>query len=116
MTAHAPYLQIERIVVKIEKTSTSPPAIAEGRSQAVSKDKPSPSPAAQQESTSVSLGATATQLHSMANSMASTPAVANAGKIAEIKQAISDGRFKVNASVVADRLIESVRELISSRA
>jgi len=45
--------------------------------------------------------------------MASAPLV-NAAKVAEIKQAISEGRFKVDASVVADSLIRSVTDLISS--
>lgn len=45
--------------------------------------------------------------------MANTPVV-NAAKVAEIKQAISEGRFQVNASVVAGSLIQSVTDLISS--
>ncbi len=39
----------------------------------------------------------------------------NAAKVAEIKQAISEGRFKVNADVVADRLLETVRDLIQNK-
>lgn len=75
-----------------------------------------PSPAAQQsDHTSVSLGSTAAQLNSMASNMANTP-VADAGKVAEIKLAISEGRFKVNSGVVADRLLETVRELIGGKA
>lgn len=104
--------------MKIDKPSKSLPAnpIAEGLPHAVPKGKSNPPPAAQQSgSTSVSLGSTATQLHSMASSMASTP-VADASKVAEIRQAISDGRFKVNAEIVADRLIETVRDLIGSKA
>jgi negative regulator of flagellin synthesis FlgM len=41
--------------------------------------------------------------------------IVDAAKIAEIKQAISEGRFKVNPDVVADRLLESVKELIQSK-
>lgn len=70
-------------------------------------------PAPQQSSTSVSLGSTATQLNKMEASMANTPVV-DAGKVAEIKQAISEGRFQVNSSVVADGLIASVRDLINN--
>lgn len=65
-------------------------------------------------STSVSLGSIATQLHSMESSMASTPVVDSA-KVVEIRQAISDGRFEVNSEVVADRLIETVRNLIDNK-
>jgi negative regulator of flagellin synthesis FlgM len=84
----------------------STPAPAKGK-----PNQPSSEPAS---STSVSLGTTATQLNSMESNMANSPVV-NANKVAEIKQAISDGRFKVNSGVVADRLIETVRDLISGR-
>lgn len=36
-------------------------------------------------------------------------------KVQEIKQAIAAGRFRINSEVVADRLIESARDLIASR-
>lgn len=39
----------------------------------------------------------------------------NTAKVAEIKQAISEGRFKVNADAVADRLLETVRDLIQNK-
>ena len=38
----------------------------------------------------------------------------NSARIQEIKQAISEGRFKVNPEAIADRLIESARELLNS--
>jgi negative regulator of flagellin synthesis FlgM len=43
--------------------------------------------------------------------MASSPIV-DAKKVAEIKLAISQGKFQVNSGVVADKLLESVRTLI----
>lgn len=36
-------------------------------------------------------------------------------RVQEIKQAISDGSFKVNPEAVADRLLETARELIQSK-
>ncbi len=36
-------------------------------------------------------------------------------KVQDIKAAISDGRFKVNASVVADKLIASVQDMLGQR-
>lgn len=36
-------------------------------------------------------------------------------RVQEIKQAISEGRFKVNAEVVADRLLETVKDLLQNR-
>lgn len=104
--------------MKIDKPSKPIPAspAGEGASRATGKGKASTPPAPQQSSsTSVSLGSTAAQLQSMESSMASSPVV-DASKVAEIKQAISEGRFKVNSEVVADRLIETVRELIDSKA
>jgi negative regulator of flagellin synthesis FlgM len=65
-------------------------------------------------STSVHLGESAAQLQSMQNSMANSPVV-DAAKVAEIKQAISEGRFQVNSGVVADRLIATVTDLINNR-
>lgn len=38
--------------------------------------------------------------------------VVDAAHVSEIKQAISEGRFKVNPDVVADRLLQTVQELI----
>jgi negative regulator of flagellin synthesis FlgM len=58
-----------------------------------------------------SLGA---QLAGIEASLANLPVV-DSQRVAEIKQAISDGRFKVNPDVIADRLLETVRELIQSQ-
>jgi negative regulator of flagellin synthesis FlgM len=49
-------------------------------------------------------------------SAASSSAVFDAMKVADIKAAISEGRFQVNAEMVADGLIASVKDLIQSRA
>ncbi len=38
----------------------------------------------------------------------------NSARIQEIKQAISEGRFKINPEAIADRLIESTRDLLNS--
>lgn len=38
--------------------------------------------------------------------------VTDAGKIAEIKQAIAEGRFSVNADKIADGLLDSVRQML----
>lgn len=46
--------------------------------------------------------------------MANVPVVDSA-RVDEIKQAIADGRFKVNADRVADSLIESVRQMLNTR-
>ncbi|HZX31682.1 MAG TPA: flagellar biosynthesis anti-sigma factor FlgM [Rhodocyclaceae bacterium] len=39
----------------------------------------------------------------------------DSSRVAEIKQAIAEGRFSINASAIADRLIDTARELVSSQ-
>lgn len=39
----------------------------------------------------------------------------DASLVAEVKQAISEGNFQINPEVVADRLLETVKELIQTR-
>jgi negative regulator of flagellin synthesis FlgM len=39
----------------------------------------------------------------------------DSGKVDAIKAAMRDGQFKVNTGVVADRVIESARELLSGK-
>lgn len=41
--------------------------------------------------------------------------VFDTARVAEIKQAISEGRFSINPDKVADRLLETVRDLIRTR-
>lgn len=40
----------------------------------------------------------------------------NTARIQEIKLAISEGRFKINPEAIADRLIESARDLMNSNS
>lgn len=102
--------------MKIDKPAKPIPAnLLEGTARAPGKGSPSSSAPQQSETTSVSLGSTAAQLRSLEGDIANGPVI-NAAKVAEIKQAISDGRFKVNANAVADNLLETVRNLIGSHA
>ena len=39
----------------------------------------------------------------------------DAARVSEIKQAIAEGRFTINAGAIADRLIVSAKELLDSR-
>lgn len=41
--------------------------------------------------------------------------IVNSARVQEIKQAISEGSFQINPEVVADRLLETVKELIHSK-
>jgi len=62
----------------------------------------------------VQLSPLSSQLQAIESSMADTPIVDSA-RVAEIKQAIAEGRFKVNPDVVADHLLQTARELLRSR-
>jgi negative regulator of flagellin synthesis FlgM len=64
--------------------------------------------------TSVHISQNAAKLQS-ADSTSASDAVVDTARVNEIKQAISEGNFKVNPEVVADRLLETVRELIQSK-
>lgn len=102
--------------MKIEKTSNSSPApkVGDAGSRAsTAKTTGSKTGAAENNGTSVHLGTTTAQLRSLEGSIAGTPVV-DMHKVAEIKQAISDGRFQVNSGVVADKLISTVQELITA--
>lgn len=63
----------------------------------------------------VNLSPLSTSLAKAEAALAATPAVDKA-RVAEIRQAIAEGRFKVDASRIADGLIESVREILGEQA
>jgi len=103
--------------MKINQTGKPLPASGDtestARNPAAKSGGPAGGASVPADSTSVQLGATGAQLRELESSIASAPVV-DSGKVAEIKQAISDGRFQVNAGVVADKLIDAVRDLISA--
>ena len=99
--------------MKVEKSSSSfikPPS---GDTTArVAANKPVVTPAPQQ-GVSVDLASTTNQLRSMESTVASSPTV-DTKKVADIKQAISEGRFQINSSKIADSLISDVNDLITA--
>lgn len=54
------------------------------------------------------------QLQAMGSTLSSSAPVDTA-KVEAIKQAISEGRFKINPEAIADRLLNSVQELLTSQ-
>ena len=105
--------------MKVEKSGKTPPVspVRDGVGRAQTSRTPASTADAENaqssSSTNVHIGENSAQLQSISNGMANSPVI-NAAKVAEIKQAISEGRFQVNAGVVADQLIASVTELINS--
>jgi len=65
-------------------------------------DSPKPAPGA-----SVELSGLSSPMQPMGSQE-----VVDVARVSNIKQAITEGRFEVNADVVADRLLETARELI----
>jgi negative regulator of flagellin synthesis FlgM len=98
--------------MKIDKTTPSLPASQIGE-VAPRSPNAKPSGGTVSSDTSVNLGTSTAQLRSLNNSVASS-SVVDMDKVNAIKQAISEGRFQVNHGAVADRLIDSVKELISA--
>jgi len=81
---------------------------SENRSGATSKSGTEKAPEA---GVSVELSAQSSQLKALETQIAGIDVVDTA-RVSEIKQAISEGRFKVNPDIVADRLLQTVQELI----
>lgn len=82
--------------------------------------KPTTAPLTPRQNATPSNTATGSQeavsLSSLAGSLQSNDAPpVNTARIQEIKQAISEGRFQINADAIADRLIESARDLVNSK-
>jgi negative regulator of flagellin synthesis FlgM len=63
---------------------------------------------------SVESSSLSSRLAEIQGSLSNVPVVDSA-RVEEIKQAISEGRFKVNADKVADSLIESVRQMLGAQ-
>ena len=72
-----------------------------------------PIPNTEQEN-NVHLSSNVTKLQNIDSSSASR-SIVNTARVQEIKQAISEGNFQINPEVVADRLLETVKELMQSK-
>ncbi|MDR1855175.1 MAG: flagellar biosynthesis anti-sigma factor FlgM [Azoarcus sp.] len=64
---------------------------------------------------SVKLSPLASTLQKAEAALAETPAV-DSKRVEEIKQAIRDGRFQIDASRIADGLVADVRQMLDSQA
>ncbi len=62
----------------------------------------------------VEISSLSARMQQMEEVISNTPVVDSA-KVDEIKQAISDGHFKVDTGKVADGLIESVRQMLNTQ-
>lgn len=62
----------------------------------------------------VELSSLAGRMQEVEATLANVPVI-DSGRVAEIKQAIAEGRFKVDTGKVADGLIESVRQMLDAK-
>ena len=91
--------------MKIESSSkaSGSPLLSETRTPASAKTTPT-------SADDVQLSGAAAQLIS-----ADDEQTFDSARVSEIKQAITEGRFTINAGAIADRLISSARELVAAQ-
>lgn len=100
--------------MKIDKNiNPLPTSSAKEPNARAPQSKTTDSSSVQPQGVSVSLGSKSSQLRGIEANIASSPMV-DSKKIAEIKLAISEGRFQINSSAIADGLINNVRDIISA--
>lgn len=95
--------------MKIDNSIKSVPGanVSETRSRASGKAAPS-TPSGSD--SSVQLSGLSAQLQSSGEVSSF-----DAARVSQIKQAIAEGKFQINAGAIADRLISSARELVNSQ-
>lgn len=99
--------------ITIKPTSGSPKIERSSRSASKTGGKGTSSSAVA--SDSVELTPLSTELMSMVSNL-NDAQVVDTSRIEAIKQAIRDGRFKVNPEAVADRLIATVQDLVEKKS
>lgn len=88
--------------------NTIKPAVASGSDRVAPRPNAAKTAAGSPED--VKLSALAAQLQATEGQ-----ASVDSARVEEIKQAIAEGRFPINAGAIAERLIDSARELIDSQ-
>jgi negative regulator of flagellin synthesis FlgM len=98
------YNRSKGTTVKIDSTTTTASTFGETRNR-TTVTQPAAGPAAE-----VHLSDLAAQLQ-----FSGDAPTFDASRVAEISQAIAEGRFTINAEAIADRLIASASELVGSQ-
>ena len=98
--------------MKIESTTGSTPQLehSSGAKPGAGKQAGS-SVSSESGSSSLNISALSAQLHALEAQLMGGGSF-DAGKVEAIKQAIRSGEFRVDSGLVADRLIQSVKELV----
>ncbi len=98
--------------MKIDNSVKSVGGLAGGARSGAAKPGVAKRPATPE--SDVALSPLSARLQQIEGSLASTPAV-NSERVAEIRQAIAQGNFKIDPSKIADGLIDSVRQMLSAQ-
>ena len=99
--------------MKIDTSAKSVGGLSSSASTSRSAKTPQTSSAAS-EGDKVQLSSLSSRLQQMAGAMANTPIVDTA-KVAEVKQAMSEGKFQVHPEKIADSLIQSVQQMLQGQ-
>jgi len=102
--------------MKIDPSLTSPLTGAIKTEPGPSKKAGGNAQSAGTGSTDVQLSPLAAQLQTLSQEVQSSPEAFDPARIAEIKQAITEGRLKIDPGAIADKLIETARELLQPTA
>lgn len=98
--------------MKIEGTSNTPKGLVSKAGKGAAR--PDASSGATATAPQVELSPLSARIHEIESSIASTPAI-NSARVAEIRQAIAQGKFKIDSSRIADGLIDSVRQMLAAK-
>jgi len=98
--------------VKIDNSVKSVGGLAGGVRGGAAKSGAAKPPATPE--SDVELSPLSARLQQIEGSLAASPAV-NSDRVAEIRQAIAQGSFKIDPSRIADGLIDSVRQMLSTQ-
>lgn len=99
--------------MKIDHPTLPTTTLSESSAPAARTAKPTPgqqNPPAQQDS--VQLSSVSTQIQALETGIAQASGI-DAVKVEAIRQAILEGRYTMDAEVIADKLIASTRELLA---
>lgn len=99
--------------MKIDNSVNSPGGLTPGKRGSAAK--PAADTATATAGSEVELSPLSARLQEVSGALVNTPVV-DAGRVAEIKQAIADGRFKMDPAKIADGLIKSVRDMLTSQS
>ncbi|GAB3250181.1 flagellar biosynthesis anti-sigma factor FlgM [Chitinimonas naiadis] len=100
--------------MKIDNSGKPITAPSRGEAKAAAKTGGGEVASAESRGDSVDIKAFSARLASLESNLASQPVI-DESKVAEIRQAIKDGRFTIQADAIADKLIASVKELLSGK-